>query len=306
MTTVSGFYKFVEIDNPAAVAARLRRWGADLGLRGTILLAAEGINGAVSGSTAALGRWSELLRGLPGLHRLGFSLTPAGSITPFERFKVKVKREIIPLCHGEIGCDGSERLGPDDWNDLLDDPQALVIDVRNSFEHRVGRFPGSLNPGLKSFSSLAELIPRRRWGDYRRVGMYCTGGIRCEKAAPLWRAFSDCEVFQLRGGIISYLHTTEGERNRWEGECFVFDRRVALDSQLRPGNHQPCYGCGEPLTPSERADERYEYGVQCPYCHGRRSQSALSASRERVRQQQLARQRASAPQSPLRHLDHGR
>ncbi len=304
MSAVLGFYKFIDIDDADSLARAMRDWGAELGLTGTVLLAAEGVNGSVAGEDGALRQWMLRLRRIPELSDINFAQTAAGDHRPFYKFKVKCRREIIPLCDGTVCPPGDESgyLDAGAWNDLMNDELALIIDVRNAFEYRVGRFDGAVDAGLDSFSSFADRLNQGQWDSRRRVGMYCTGGIRCEKAAALWQAVSGAEVYQLKGGIIGYLQTVPEQDNRWHGECFVFDQRVSLDRRLQPGSYTLCFGCGEPLSPTECTDGRYCYGLSCPYCHGKRSERAVAASRERLRQIELARLRPPPARSSL--VDH--
>ena len=291
MNLVAGFYKFVSLSQLPALQATLQQRASSLNLLGTILISAEGINGSVSGAKEDIEVWQKKIHTIPALSDMRIHTTKTENVMPFHKLKIKIRREIIPLADGTIK-PSEHRLNYLDtqaWNELLLDDRALIIDVRNSFEYRVGKFQGAVDSRLRSFAQLTERLSEQpKWSSYKSVGMYCTGGIRCEKAASFWQDKTDAEVYQLDGGIIRYLQTVAPKKNLWQGECFVFDGRVSLDKNLNLGQHELCFGCGEPLSESERCDERYQYGISCPHCHGLRSQQALAASKERVRQIELA------------------
>jgi len=239
-TLIAAFYRFVPFRDADSLRPGIRAVCEAEGIRGTVLVSPEGINGTVAGSEAGIGRLFAHLRSLPGLEGLRFQPTQAGYV-PFMKLRVRLKREVVTLRqpadpNEQVG----EYVGPERWNALLDDPDVVVIDTRNSHEVELGSFPGAIDPGTRSFGQFPEfadtLDPKRP------VAMFCTGGIRCEKATSylLRRGFD--RVYHLEGGILRYLRDTPAEDNRWQGECFIFDQRFALDAQLNPRYGDPEQG----------------------------------------------------------------
>lgn len=287
---VAAFYRFVEIEEPSALAAELLTLGRSRGLRGTILIAHEGINGSIAGELDAVEDLLENLRSRPAFAGLRAHLSRT-STSPFHRFKVKRRKEIVSL--GVAGIAPGERTGtrldPAAWNELLADPEVLVVDTRNDYEHRIGSFVGAVNPGTGHFREFprfvsAELGARRQ----RPIAMYCTGGIRCEKASALLLTQGFGPVYQLDGGILHYLSEMPPAASLWRGDCFVFDERIAVDARLTPADYEQCHGCRQPVSVAEREAPTFEPGVSCPACHDRLSPAQRAAFRERWRQQQLA------------------
>ncbi|MCC5858530.1 MAG: rhodanese-related sulfurtransferase [Ectothiorhodospiraceae bacterium] len=269
--TVATFYRFVRLNDAAALRRSIRRHCESLALKGTVLLAEEGINSTLAGSRQGLAAFLDWLRQDPRFT----GLEPRWSITrraPFRKLRVRLKREIVTLGRPDLNpaTRTGQRVPPEEWDALLDDPETLVIDTRNGYEVSVGRFRGAVNPDTGRFRQFpdwvrAQLDPAR----HRRVAMYCTGGIRCEKASALLLDAGFPEVFQLEGGILRYLDEVPPERSRWDGECFVFDHRVTLAHGNRDGTHRLCLGCGEPLRPGDEAHRHFEPGLCCPRCHHR-------------------------------------
>jgi UPF0176 protein len=292
MATVltAAFYKFVDLSDFAAMQAPLLAYCDECKIKGTILLAAEGINGTIAGAPESVHAVLAYLRRDARLADLVHKEAVATQM-PFYRMKVRLKREIVTL--GVPGVSPTKMAGtyvkPEDWNALLDDPDVVVVDVRNDYEVAIGTFKGALDPQTKSFSELPEWV--RREAALRskpKVAMFCTGGIRCEKSTAFLRAEGFAEVFHLEGGILKYLATVPKEQSRWEGECFVFDERVSVGHGLVPGHHELCRSCREPLGDSERASSLFERGVSCPQCYALRSAEEKANLRERQRQVELA------------------
>ncbi len=260
---------------------------------GTLLFAAEGVNGTIAGSARAIERVLEHLRSVPGLDDLQAKLSHA-SQPPFGRLRVRLKKEIVSM--GVEGIDPTCEVGtyvePERWNALLDDPSVLVIDTRNDYEVRIGSFEGAVDPGTKTFRDFpawaSEHVDPTR---HKRVAMFCTGGIRCEKATGLLLRSGVEEVLHLRGGVLGYLARIPPERSRWRGECFVFDRRVAVDHHLQPGRHLLCYGCLEPISPEETEHPSYEEGVCCHRCHAGLDARTRAGRVERMKQVRAAKAR---------------
>jgi len=298
MTAVMTFYRFVELDAlnelPALQSALLARAEA-LDLKGTILLAREGINSTLSGDRAHLETFRDELLARPPFADMEFKFSAAGSAKRvFYRLKVRIKREIVNL--GQPDLRPGEVTGAHvdwaHWNELLEDPDVVVIDTRNTYEIGIGTFPGAVDPGTRSF---------RQWPDYvarnldpatnRRVAMFCTGGIRCEKASAYLLQQGFEHVYQLAGGVLKYLENVPAGENRWDGECFVFDQRVSVDAALSEGSFEQCYACRHPLSAADRASVDYHFGISCPHCIEQQTPAQRAAFAERRRQMELAAQR---------------
>ena len=266
---VATLYKFVPLTEPIALRSPLLDHCHALGLRGTLLLATEGINGTVAGDRSSIDGLLEYFREhCPPLADLTVREAIADTM-PFQRMKVKVKSEIVTF--GVTGIQPSERTGhhvsPQDWNALIADPEVTVIDTRNHFEVEVGSFEGAVDPqtqGFRDFPAQAQrlLDPARD----RKIAMFCTGGIRCEKASAYLLDQGFETVYQLEGGILNYLEQIPPEESLWRGECFVFDERVAVTHGLEPGTYQMCQACGSPLSEEDRRSPHYQPGLSCPHC----------------------------------------
>lgn len=285
-SVIAALYGFARLEDHESLQQPLRDLCSARGIVGTLLLAPEGVNGTVAGPGAGIEQLLAFLRALPGLEDLEAKYASAAK-APFGKMRVRLKREIVTM--GVPGIDPLERVGtyiePENWNALVDDPDVLLIDTRNDYEVRIGTFKGAVDPRTKSFRDfpawVAEHVDPAR---HKRVAMFCTGGIRCEKATSLLLREGVSEVYHLKGGILRYLEQTAVEDSRWEGECFVFDRRVAVDHALRPGSHVLCYGCLEPLAPEELSHPKYEAGVCCHRCADDLDDETRARRRERMRQ----------------------
>ena len=287
---VAAFYKFAALPNAESLIAPLEVLCAAEQLCGTILLATEGVNGTVAGPRRGIDALISFLRSQPPLADLetkeSFCESP-----PFHRMKVRLKPEIVTIGDSEIS--PPHRVGtyiqPEHWNTLLEDPEVIVIDTRNVYETRLGTFQGALDPNLASFRDFPHWVAQNLNPEkHRKVAMYCTGGIRCEKASSLLLREGFSQVFHLQGGILKYLEQVAPEESKWQGECFVFDQRVSLDHQLQPGQHRLCYGCQEPVSPDDMASPHYESGVCCPRCHNRLDEVTKAGRRERAKQVALS------------------
>ena len=290
---VCALYKFVALEDYESLRGPLLAFMKDHGIRGTLLLAAEGINGTVAGSREAVDALLNRLKSDPRLAELD-SKESYEENNPFYRTKVRLKKEIVTL--GIEGIDPRKTAGtyvdPKDWNELISDPETLVIDTRNDYEIAIGSFRHAVNPKTESFREFPDfaeqtLDPAR----HRKVAMFCTGGIRCEKSTAFLKESGFTEVYHLRGGILKYLEEIPEEESLWEGECFVFDNRVSVNHALAKGNYDQCHACRMPITEKDKADYRYEQGVSCPHCHGQFSDERKERFRERERQIRLARAR---------------
>jgi UPF0176 protein len=289
----AAFYKFVALPDFAALKAPLLAVCEERGVKGTILLAAEGINGTIAGETTRVREVLDYLRRDPRLADLEHKESGAPR-QPFYRMKVRLKKEIVTM--GVPTVDPTQLVGtyvkPQDWNRLLDDPEVIVVDVRNDYEVALGTFAGAVNPETRSFSELPEWA-RNHQGlrEKRKVAMFCTGGIRCEKSTAFLRSEGFDEVYHLQGGILKYLETVPESESRWQGECFVFDERVAVGHGLQPGTHELCRSCRNPVGEIEKRSEFYVEGVSCPACYGQKSAAKQEGLRERHRQIELAKRR---------------
>lgn len=286
--TVATFYHFTPLD-PVARAPGLR--AAAAGLVGSVLLAAEGVNGTLAGPAEAVAAALGHIRAWPGCAGLRARLSTAPD-APFARLKVRLKREIVTL--GQPGVDardGGIRVAPADWDAVLADPDTVTIDTRNAYEVAIGSFAGARDPGLARFGDFpawwAGVAPALAG---RRIAMFCTGGIRCEKASAWLRGQGVAPVLQLDGGILAYL-AARPDGGAWRGECYVFDGRVALGPGLVPGSHVLCHACGAPVGAAGRDDPAWRPGIACPACAGRYAPADRARFAERERQIALARAR---------------
>jgi len=291
---VAALYRFTTFEDPAALRGPLAALCCGLGVKGTLLLAREGINGTIAGEDAAIEAVLDHIRALPGCESLR-PKTAWAERMPFYRMKVRLKKEIVTL--GEPDLDPAANAGtyvePRDWNALIADPDVVVIDTRNDYEVAVGSFARAVDPRTSSFSAFPAWFR-----DYRqhleaergpdapplKVAMYCTGGIRCEKSTAFLKSEGVEDVFHLKGGILDYLEQVPEPESLWRGECFVFDERVAVGHGLTPGTHVLCRGCRMPVSPEGRASPLYVEGVSCPACHDRRDEDQKARAAERHRQ----------------------
>jgi UPF0176 protein len=293
---VTALYHFASFDDPAALRGPLGAVCRENGVRGTLLLAREGVNGTIAGAPAAIDRVLAHIRALPGC--AGMPVKNAAAETmPFHRLKVRLKQEIVSM--GEPGIDPARDAGtyvaPEAWNELIARDDTIVIDTRNAYEVAIGSFRGAIDPGTKSFREFPAWFRANRDAllaeGVSKVAMFCTGGIRCEKATAFLKAEGVADVFHLEGGILNYLEKVPTAQSRWNGECFVFDERVAVGQELEPGTHTLCRACRMPVSPAQRESPLYEEGVSCPSCHASRDDRQREGYAERQRQVALAAQR---------------
>lgn len=294
----AALYKFADLPDFADLQRPLLAMCERHHVKGTLLLAPEGINGTVAGTNegvrAVLAFLREDQRLSTLVHKEAWTDKP-----PFHRMKVRLKKEIVTMGVPDVqparnaGC----YVQPQHWNALLSDPTLVLIDTRNDYEVQIGTFTGAVNPGTAAFADLPAWIEREMQpsgklaavaGKNPRVAMFCTGGIRCEKSTALLRSKGFEDVFHLEGGILKYLETVPSTQSRWEGECFVFDERVSVGHGLQPGNFTLCRSCRDPMSPEDRASPLYEHGVSCARCHGRTTDAQKAGYRERQRQVNLA------------------
>ena len=291
------FYGFTAMEGLPALQQELKALAEQGSVRGTILLAEEGVNGTISGPDAGVTAVLDRLRQLPGLGGLEAKFSRAEQQT-FHRLKVRLKREIVTM-----GCPTvkpAEQVGtyvpPEQWNALIADPDTLVVDTRNRYEVEVGSFAGAIDPGTESFREFPAWVeqtlrPLVEETKPKAIAMFCTGGIRCEKSTAylLQQGFEN--VHHLQGGILKYLEEIPEERSSWQGECYVFDQRVSVNHQLQPGSYSLCHACGLPVSPAQRLEPCYREGISCPHCIDRFSDADRERFAERQRQMHLARER---------------
>jgi len=287
---VAAFYRFVALPDYRAVRENLQQKCEELGLLGSILLAQEGINGTVSGSEANVRRLFADLNADQRLGNLPYKESWAKK-QPFYRMKVRLKKEIVSL--GIEGVDPSRMVGeyvpPQEWNALISREDVRVIDTRNHYEYHLGTFKGAEDPNTRSFRDFPQWVSSHlRPESDRNIAMFCTGGIRCEKATSYLLSLGFENVYHLDGGILNYLETVDEADSLWQGDCFVFDNRVTVDHRLSEGDFEVCPACRMPLTAEDRESPMFELHVSCPRCHHRLTESRRQGLLERARQIELA------------------
>ena len=290
MFTVAALYHFTRFPDPAALRAQVLAIADAAGVKGSLLLAPEGINGTIAGSRDGIHAVLAHLRGLPGCEDLAHKESPA-VVMPFRRLKVRLKREIVTMGQPQVDplAGTGHYVAPADWNALISAPDVAVIDTRNTYETAIGTFAGAVDPQTETFRDFpAWWQANRDQFQGKRIAMFCTGGIRCEKSTNYLLGQGVDQVFHLQGGILQYLEDVPQEQSLWQGECFVFDERVSVGHGLIPGHLVPCRACGHPLTPDDRAASSYEQGVSCPHCADHYTDADRDRFRERQRQIALA------------------
>lgn len=291
---VAAFYRFLDLQDPHAFRDGLQAECERRKLLGTVLVAHEGFNGTLAGERESINAVFDWIRERLALDRpIDVRWTEAGE-APFRRMRVRVKKEIVTLGRPDIlpHRNAGTYVEPEDWNALIDDPDVVVVDTRNHYEIEVGTFPRAIDPGTDSFRQFPEFAEHlAETAKGKRLAMFCTGGIRCEKATALMLELGFDDVYHLRGGILNYLRQVPAEDNRWSGECFVFDTRVAVDRDLAEGGYVQCHACRRPLSSDDLASPHYREGVSCPNCIGKLDDDREARLRERRKQVVLAAQR---------------
>jgi UPF0176 protein len=286
MWTVAALYRFVELTNLPALQAEIKAACVENGICGTLLIAPEGINGTIAGVGEKLGTVVDLLDRLAGV-KSGELKYSTASGKPFLRMKVRMKKEIITMAAPEANPNKivGKYVKPEDWNALISDPDVTVLDTRNDYETAVGIFRGAIDPNIQKFTDFKDFVSEKMDpGKHKKIAMFCTGGIRCEKASAYMLAHGFEDVYHLHGGILKYLETIPADQSMWDGECFVFDRRVAVGHGLTEGCHDICYGCRFPLKDGDKLSDKYEEGVSCPRCHDQLTPEKSAALRMRHQQ----------------------
>lgn len=297
---VAALYHFARLADHIALQAPLQELCDARGVKGSLLLASEGINGTIAGSREGIDAVLGHIRAIPGMAELVHKESGANAM-PFRRMKVRLKKEIVTM--GVEGIDPLKIVGtyvePGDWNALIADPDTIVIDTRNDYEVAIGTFQNAVNPQTNTFSEFpgwvenADVLDDPEAMKDKKIAMFCTGGIRCEKATAFMKEKGFDNVFHLKGGILKYLEEVPEENSLWEGNCFVFDERVSVGHGLRIGDETLCRACRLPLTPEDRASPLYEEGVSCPHCHDERSDADRERYRARHRQMLAAKEKAA-------------
>ena len=287
---VAALYEFIHLPDYKELQPALKSLCDKEGIKGILLLAEEGINGTVAGSRQGINRLKALLE--KRFQALEYKESSADEM-PFHRMKVRLKKEIVTL--GVPFINPNECVGtyvePEKWNDLISDPDVLVLDTRNDYEVQIGTFKRAINPETETFREFPQFVKGIDKNKYKRVAMFCTGGIRCEKASAYMLSQGFDEVYHLKGGILKYLETVPEKESLWDGDCFVFDRRVAVGHGLKEGHFDSCHGCRHPISEEDTKSPYYERGVSCPHCYDKLSPTQKASARQRQKQEDLAQTR---------------
>lgn len=293
---VAALYKFAKLPDYRDMQPGVLDFCVAQGLKGTLLLAAEGINGTVAGTRAGIDALVSFLRTDARLADLEHKESYANEM-PFYRMKVRLKKEIVTL--GVPGIDPNEKVGirvaPEDWNALISDPDVVLIDTRNGYEYDIGTFRGAIDPATDTFREFPDYVSKNLDpAKHKKVAMFCTGGIRCEKATSFMLEQGFEEVYHLQGGILKYLEKIPAEKSLWEGECFVFDQRVAVGHGMALGEYDQCHACRYPVSPQDKASPKYQEGISCPHCFDSLTEDKRVSAAERQKQVELALKRGTA------------
>ena len=297
MFKVAALYKFSEIDNPLEIQISLKKTLKELSIYGTILVGSEGINGTIASEDKEnLNRALIYLRGLQGFEDLDIKFSDSKK-NPFIRLKIKLKDEIVSI--GDKSIDPLKTVGeyvkPKDWNSLLQEDDILLIDTRNDYEYSIGTFRDSINPKTKKFRDFPKWLKEQDFTkedkNNKKVAMFCTGGIRCEKASSLMKNEGFKKVYHLKGGVLKYFESVSKDKSLWDGECFVFDDRVSVKHDLSIGDYDMCHGCRMPITENDKKTKKYIRGVACPNCFDQTTEEQKSRYKSRQKQMELAKQR---------------
>ena len=296
MFKVFGFYKFVKVQSLKKNKIFLQKFLISNHIRGTIIIAKEGLNGTISGSIKDIDKTTKKLKSLFSFKQFDSSNESKSKFQPFHKPKVKIKKEIVPM---NLIINPKERnmkshLDPKDWNKLIKNKETHIIDTRKPFEYKVGTFKRSVNPNVTNFRDFPKYLNKLKKN--KPVAMFCTGGIRCEKTSVYLKKKGFKNIYQLNGGILNYLNKIKKNESLWKGECFVFDNRISLKHGLKLGSYSMCSGCRMPLSSKDKRSNKYEEGVSCPNCHDKLTET--QKSRFRMRQSQIYK----AKQSGKKHI----
>ncbi|WP_027229513.1 rhodanese-related sulfurtransferase [Phyllobacterium sp. UNC302MFCol5.2] len=292
---VAALYRFARLDHYQSLQEPLAKLCCGLGIKGTLLLAAEGVNGTVAGSAAAIQQLVDFLNAEPAIAGMELKYSYASEM-PFKRMKVRLKKEIVTM--GVADIDPLQSVGtyvePENWNALIAAPDTILIDTRNDYETAIGTFAGAVDPQTKTFREFPQWVEDHRDElEGKKIAMFCTGGIRCEKATAFVKGLGFEDVYHLKGGILKYLEDVPAEESRWNGECFVFDERVSVGHGLVEGEAELCHACRNPIAPEDKLSQLFEEGVSCPHCYHERTDADRARFAERQKQVRLARARGA-------------
>ncbi len=285
MLKVFGFYKFIKVKSLKKNKDFLQKFLISNNIRGTIIIAKEGLNGTISGSVSDINKTTKKLKSLFSFKQFDNNNESKSKFQPFHRPKVKIKKEIVPM---NLTISSNDRniqthLEPKDWNKLIKNKNTHIIDTRKPFEYKVGTFKKSVNPNVTNFKDFPKYLNKLQKN--KPVAMFCTGGIRCEKTSVYLKKKGFKNIYQLNGGILNYLKNIKKTESLWKGECFVFDNRISLKHGLKLGSHSMCSGCRMPISPKDKRSKKFEEGVSCPNCHDNLTET--QKSRFRMRQSQI-------------------
>ena len=296
---VAALYKFVVMEDQQAFQAQLREICARANMMGTLLIAAEGLNGTVSASYEGIVEFVSWLRARPAFADISIKYAYHKD-RPFHRMKVRLKKEIVTMGCADIypSQNAGTYVEPEDWNALISDPDVMVVDTRNAYETAIGTFKGAVDPKTNSFrefpewaKTLADLPDDQK---PKKLAMFCTGGIRCEKSTALMRHYGFDDVYHLKGGILKYFEEVPSDQSLWQGECFVFDSRVSVDHSLTKGAYELCFACRMPVTHEDMEQETYLPGMSCPHCYDQKTTAQRQRYEMRQKQVRLAKERGEA------------
>ena len=284
---VYSFYRFIKIQNKQKLKSLIYKFSINKKLKGTVLIANEGLNASLSGREDDLNSLVKLIKNKINIRKINLKINTVNTI-PFNKFKVKLKNEIVSLGMSNLKIDKNNNryIHPHNWDKFINNKNIKLIDTRNMYEIKIGRFKNSINPKTEKFREFPKHVNKLKIKKNDTLAIYCTGGIRCEKASTYLKSKGYKNVYQLDGGIINYLDykKNNGHKMRWNGECFVFDNRVSINKNLKKGIYSQCYGCRHPITAKEIKSQHYKKGVYCPYCYNVRTEKQINRSKSRQKQ----------------------
>ena len=296
MFKVAALYKFAQIAKPEDIKKKIKAKLKELNIYGTILVGDEGLNGTISGKENDLTKALDFIKKIPGFSDLDIK-NSASETKPFMRLKVKLKEEIVTI--GDKSIDPVNQAGKyvksSEWNELIRDPNTILIDTRNNYEYSIGTFKDAINPETETFREFPQWVKKQKFSKQDRknknIAMFCTGGIRCEKASSFMKLDGFDNVYHLKGGILKYLEETPSNESLWQGECFVFDDRVSVQHDLSEGTYDMCHGCRMPITENDKKSKKYVRGVSCPNCFNSKTLKQVERYKNRQKQIDLAKSR---------------
>ena len=268
---IISFYKFTHLSNLENFQLIIKKYLIDNHLKGTIIISPEGINGTISGKIGFVNEFNKFIFNIFSLEDFDVINTSNTSSVPFERPKVKIKKEVVPIEKQLLSREG-KHISPKDWNDFIQKEDVTVIDIRKPFENKIGSFEGAINPNVNSFREFKGYFDEFIKKNNKKLAIFCTGGIRCEKASEYLKEKGVEEVYQLQGGILNYINNIPEKESLWKGECYVFDKRVAVKHKSDPGSYTMCYGCRMPINHNDKQSKEFIEGIACPYCYDKSSE----------------------------------